>query len=432
MYLEHKICVYLPELERSILSDISDKEYDNLKKMVLSTDGLLWLTHGGPPSEPRSDAELVTGFSRCMISENPGVNFVPLPVESLNDSVTIADTITRVYGQTLQAGQQQGLERAFVEKHGVLHIGRAVEANYLNAIIQNQVTTGAAKPHEIGQLPLRALSLGIATPGLLDTLQFIDDVVYDTPLAKGEVEVQVKATGLNFLDVMVSLGQVSGGFLGVECAGVVSRVDEDTHFNVGDRVCALFLGCFKTFAGGCQDAVVKIPDDVSFAVAASLPVVYATAYYGLYDLAQLQHGESMLIHWGAGGVGQAAIQLAKLKGAEVFATVGSLEKRDLVAEKYGISHNHIFSSRDLSFAQGIKRMTNDRGVDVVLNSMSGQGLRASWDCIAPFGRFIEIGKVDIYSAANLSMYPFKRNVMFASLDLVLIARTNNKLLKKNP
>ncbi|KAL8704317.1 MAG: hypothetical protein Q9201_002503 [Fulgogasparrea decipioides] len=430
VHLEHKTCVYLPEVERSVLSNISDKEYENLKKMVLSVDGLLWLTYGGRSSEPRPEAELVTGFSRCMRSENASIKFITLSLESLDDSMRIADAAAKVYGQTLQSAEQRGLERAFVEKDSVLHIGRVVEANYLNTAVKNQVTTGVAQPYEIGQLPLRPLSLGVATPGLLDTLQFSDDIAYDAPLAKGEVEVQVKATGLNFLDVMVSLGQVSGDFLGVECAGIVSRVGEGTDFNVGDRVCALFLGCFKTFARGSQDAVVKIPDDISFAVAASLPVIYATAYYGLYDLARIQQGESVLIHWGAGGVGQAAIQLAKLIGAEVFVTVGSLEKRDLIADKYGIPHDHIFSSRDLSFAQGIKRTTNGHGVDVVLNSMSGQGLRASWDCIAPFGRFIEIGKVDIYSAANLSMYPFKRNVMFASLDLVLIARTNTKLLKR--
>ena len=430
IYLEHKTCVYLPDLGRSILSNIGDKDYNNLKKLVLSTDGLLWLTYGGRPPELRPEAELVTGFSRCMRSENPSIKFVTISLESLDDNGRIADTVAKVYGQTLQSAEQRGFERAFVEKNSVLHIGRVVEANYLNAAVKNQVTTGIAQPYTIGQLPLRPLSLGIATPGLLDTLQFSDDIAYDAPLAKGEVEVEVKATGLNFLDVMVSLGQVFGDFLGVECAGIVSRVGEGTDFNVGDRVCALFLGCFKTFARGSQDAVVKIPDDISFAVAASLPVIYATAYYGLYDLARIRRGESVLIHWGAGGVGQAAIQLAKLIGAEVFVTVGSIEKRDLVADKYGIPHDHIFSSRDLSFAQGIKRMTNSHGVDVVLNSMSGQGLRASWDCIAPFGRFIEIGKVDIYSAANLSMYPFKRNVMFASLDLVLIARTNTKLLKR--
>ncbi|KAI4248190.1 MAG: hypothetical protein LQ352_005995, partial [Teloschistes flavicans] len=429
-YLEHKVCVYLPELERSILSDISDQDYDSLKKMVSSTNGLLWLTHGGYESDSKPEAELVTGFSRCMRSENPSIKFITLSLESLQDSVKIADTIAKVYGQTLQSAQPGALDRAFVEKNGVLHIGRTVEANYLNAIVKNQVATGVPEPYEWGQQPLRPLALGIATPGLLDTLQFSDDLASDVPLAEGEVEIQVQATGLNFLDVMVSLGQVSGDFLGVECAGIVSRVGRGTDFEVGDRVCALFLGCFKTFARGPQDAVVKIPDDLSFTVAASLPVIYATAYYGLYDLARIQQGESVLIHWGAGGVGQAAIQLAKLIGAEVFVTVGSLEKRDLIREQYGIPHDHIFSSRDLSFAQGIRRMTKGHGVDVVLNSMSGQGLRASWDCIAPFGRFIEIGKVDIYSAANLSMYPFKRNVMFASLDLVLIARTNTKLLKK--
>ncbi|KAL8635389.1 MAG: hypothetical protein Q9228_007114 [Teloschistes exilis] len=184
-YLEHKACVFLPELERSILSD---KDDDSLKKMVSSTNGLLWLTHGGPESDSKPEAELVTGFSRCMRSENPSIKIIALSLESLHDSVKIADTIVRVYGQTLlQSVQQGGIERAFVEKDGVLYIGRTVETDYLNAIVKNQVTTGIAQAYEWGQQPLRPLALGIATPGLLDTLEFSDDLASDLPLAEGEV-----------------------------------------------------------------------------------------------------------------------------------------------------------------------------------------------------------------------------------------------------
>lgn len=272
-YLEHKACVFLPELERSILSDISEQDYDSLKKMVSSTNGLLCLTHGGPESDSKPEAEFVTGFSRCMRLENPSLKFIALSLESLNDSVKIVDTIARVYGQTLlQSVQQGGIERAFVEKDGVLHKGRTVETYHLNAIVKNQVTTGIAQAYEWGQQPLRPLALGIAIPGLLDTLEFSDDLASDLPLAEGEVEIQVQTAGLNFLHVMISLGQVTGDFLGVECAGVVSRVGEGTDLEIGDCVCALFLGCFKTFARGSQDAVVKIPDGLSFTVAASLPV----------------------------------------------------------------------------------------------------------------------------------------------------------------
>ena len=174
----------------------------------------------------------------------------------------------------------------------------------------------------------------------------------------------------------------------------------------------------------------KIPNDMSYSQAAVLPVVFATAYYALYDIARMRKGETVLIHWGAGGVGQAAIQLAQLIGAEIFVTVGSTEKRNLMTQTFGIPHDHIFSSRDLTFAQGMMRMTNNRGVDVVLNSMAGEGLRRSWECIAPFGRFVEIGKADIGASGKLPMFPFKKNVVFASVDLAFMVREDESMLAK--
>ena len=134
-------------------------------------------------------------------------------------------------------------------------------------------------------------------------------------------------------------------------------------------------------------------------------------------MANVQKGETVLIHAAAGGVGQAWIQMAHLRGVEVYATVGTLEKRKLLEDKYGIRRDHIFSSRDLTFAAGIKRMTKNRGVDVIVNALSGAGLRATWECIAPFGRFVEIGKVDIYSSARLNMEMFKNSVSFAFIDV---------------
>lgn len=126
----------------------------------------------------------------------------------------------------------------------------------------------------------------------------------------------------------------------------------------------------------------------------------------------------MLIHWGAGGLGQAAIQLAQVIGCEIYATVGSIQKRDILEQTYGIPRDHIFSSRDLTFADGIRRMTKGRGVDVVLNSTSGDALKASWECIAQYGRFIEVGKYDTMTNMRLPMAPFMKNATFAFMDLI--------------
>jgi NAD(P)-dependent dehydrogenase (short-subunit alcohol dehydrogenase family) len=169
-----------------------------------------------------------------------------------------------------------------------------------------------------------------------------------------------------------------------------------------------------------------MPENLSFRVAAGLSVVFVTAYCALYSIADIQRGESVLIHAAAGGVGQACIQLAKVRGAEIYATVGSTEKRDLLIDTYGISKDRIFSSRDLTFAQGIKRVTKGCGVDVAVNSLSGDALRATWDCIAPFGRFVEVGKIDIYSSARLNMEKFKNNVRFEFVDISFLARNKGQ------
>jgi NADPH:quinone reductase-like Zn-dependent oxidoreductase len=186
---------------------------------------------------------------------------------------------------------------------------------------------------------------------------------------------------------------------------------------VGMRVATCCLDSFKTFVRINYRAVARIPDSVSFPVAAAIPVNYTTAWHSFHDVARVQPGETVLIHSGAGGTGQAAIQVAQYLGATIFATVGTEEKKQWLMQRYKIPDTHIFSSRDITFAQSIKRLTSGRGVDVVLNSLSGEGLAASWECIAPYGRFIEIGKRDIFTHNKLQMFQFAKNVTFRAVDI---------------
>lgn len=169
--------------------------------------------------------------------------------------------------------------------------------------------------------------------------------------------------------------------------------------------------------GLCQ-TFIKVPSFLTTSIAASLPVAFSTAHYAINYVAQLRSDESILTHGAAGGVGQAAIMLTKLIGARIFATVSSESKKQLLMEKYGIESENIFNSRDDSFADGIMRMTNKKGVDVVLSSLAGEALRRTWRCIAWFGRFIELGQKDIESNTGLDMAPFIRNVSYQSVNLL--------------
>ena len=205
-----------------------------------------------------------------------------------------------------------------------------------------------------------------------------------------------------------------------ECAGVVTAVGSNcqSRFRVGDRVCAWFATAYASHAHVRWSNASRIPDSMPFAVAASIPMVFLTAYYGLAEIAKIQRDQTILIHSAAGGVGQAAIMISQHLGAKVFATVGSPSKKSILVKKFGIPEGHIFSNRSRSFKKGLLRITKDEGVDVILNSLSGEALMDSWDCIAEFGTFIEIGKTDIYQNSHLQMKPFDKNVTFASLDLI--------------
>ena len=159
---------------------------------------------------------------------------------------------------------------------------------------------------------------------------------------------------------------------------------------------------------------------MSFTDAASIPAVFCTAYYSLIKVARLQAGESILIQAAAGGVGQAAIMIAQMIGAEIYVTVGSEAKKEHLIATYGIPLNHISNSRTAAFGPEIRQLAHKRGVDVVLNSLGGELLRTTWDTLASYGRFVELGKIDIERNSRLDMATFSKSTTFASFDLEML------------
>ena len=230
---------------------------------------------------------------------------------------------------------------------------------------------------------------------------------------------------------MVSMGLIADTQLGLDAAGVIKRVGSKVStVQAGDRVATFCMGAYRNLLQTHETLVQKIPENLSIEEGATIPCAYITAVQGLIEIGRLQPGESVLIHSAAGGLGQAAIQVAKHIGAEIFATAGSMEKRQILTEEHGIPADHVFNSRDMNFARGVLRMTSGRGVDVVLNSLAGEALRKTWECTAMFGRFIEVGKKDILANSGLDMMPFLRNVTFGCVNIEHMARQNKPLLAK--
>ncbi len=267
-----------------------------------------------------------------------------------------------------------------------------------------------------------AMRLAIGRPGMLDTLGW-DRVAAPAAPAPGQVAIQVHAAGLNFRDVMWAMGLLpdealldgfAGPTLGLECAGIVSAVGADvTAFAPGDRVMAFAPASMGSHAVTEAHAVMRMPGHMGFAAAATVPVAFLTVAYSLGHLAQLQPGERVLVHGGAGGVGLAAIQYARLKGAVVFATAGSQPKRAML-RRLGV--DAVLDSRSLQFADEVMRLTGGQGVDVVLNSVSGEAMELSLGLLRPFGRFLELGKRDFYGNTAVGLRPLRQNISYFGVD----------------
>ncbi|HZN17328.1 MAG TPA: SDR family NAD(P)-dependent oxidoreductase, partial [Micromonosporaceae bacterium] len=266
-----------------------------------------------------------------------------------------------------------------------------------------------------GERPFRLETL---RPGSLDQLQ-LRAFALPGP-GPGEVVVEVKASGLNFRDVLKALGVYPGldgreVTLGDECAGVVAAVGPGvTGVRVGDAVVAVASRSLGTHVVADARLVAVKPEQTSFAEAATVPIAFLTAAYALEHLGRIGRGERVLVHAAAGGVGLAAVQLAQAAGAEVFATAGNDEKRSFL-RSLGVAH--VMDSRSLAFADEVLEETNGEGVDVVLNSLSGEFIPASITTLAPYGRFVEIGKRDIYQNRQIGLGEFRRNLAFFAVDL---------------
>jgi acyl transferase domain-containing protein/NADPH:quinone reductase-like Zn-dependent oxidoreductase/NADP-dependent 3-hydroxy acid dehydrogenase YdfG/aryl carrier-like protein len=274
-----------------------------------------------------------------------------------------------------------------------------------------------------------AYRLGLDRSNTIDGLTL--KAVPRTPPGPGEVEIRVRAAGLNFSDVLKALGLYPGlpdgpVPLGIECSGEVTAVGEGAaRLRVGDGVLTVAPFTFSSHLTVPADQVVRKPDDLSHEEAATIPIAFLTAHYALNHLGRMQPGESVLVHSATGGVGLAAIQLIRAAGGEVLATAGSPEKRQLL-RALGVAW--VMDSRSLAFADEVMEHTHGRGVDLVLNSLSGEALAKSFALLADHGRFLEIGKRDIYQNSRLGMAPFRKNVSFLAIDLDRVMRRSPGLV----
>lgn len=406
------------DLDQPLLSNPGEGDWNGFIKTIeaLQQAAVLWLTNPAQVNSKDPHAALVLGMARTIRSELA----MPLATMELEDwnllgaAKAIVDVIRKVEQgkEDMTSTLDPDLEYAWV--NGTVHIGRFHWYTVPKAL-RNSVPS-----------PPDTKALMIHKRGLLQTLHWSGRPL--PAIASDEVQIDVKAVGLNFTDVLIAMGLVHGvdalgnGFdtFGLEGAGYVSKIGANiTHVKVGDRV--MILGTSSTgLATQVQRPgrfTLRIPDDLSFEDAATMPSVYITVLLGLVDKAQLEKGQSLLIHAAAGGIGIAAIQVARWIGADIYCTVGSEEKAKFLVDELGIPRDRIFHSRDSSFYDDLMAVTNGVGVDCVLNSVSGELLHTTWDCVASNGCMVEIGKRDMIGRAQLALDKFEDNRTFFGIDV---------------
>ncbi|KAI1297499.1 hypothetical protein F5Y03DRAFT_398536 [Xylaria venustula] len=408
----------------SILHSISANMYYRIKTFLaeLVPQGLLWLTTSSQIHCLDPQHSGILGLLRVLRNES-GTSLCTLELDEAT-SPKAWEAVLQVYKKICRTRSEErdaliDPDHEFAYSDGTIYLPRFRWFSVSDELAVQEKGQCSYKRLEIGQR------------GSLKSLRWAERPLRDD-LAGEDVYVDIRAVGMNFKDTLIAMGIVNGpeeagdGF-GIECSGVVRAVGPDVKdLAIGDRVMAITQDAYATTTRTIAALCIKIPNDMSFETAASIPCVYLTVIHGLINLARLEKGQTVLVHSACGGVGLAAIHICQMLGVDtgkIYASVGSSEKVQYLINTFGLPRSHIFSSRDTNFVSGIMRKTEGRGIDVVLNSLSGELLHASWKCVAEFGSMVEIGKRDFVGQGRLELEPFEDNRAFFGVEMsYLIAK----------
>ncbi|KAK3688033.1 hypothetical protein B0T22DRAFT_425418 [Podospora appendiculata] len=409
------------------LEYITTDRFRNLKAFfsALAAPGILWLTKACQIQCREPQYAPILGLMRTLRNEL-GMPIATLELDDWTSAAAI-NAVYDVYQKVQRTHSAEPDERADPDSEFAYSRGTVYLPRYHGMSVTDELATTAA-----GAARKMRKRLEVGKKGILNSLRWVERPEPGLSDLEGqEITIDVKAVGMNFKDTLIAMGMVknderAGDGFGLDCSGVVRTVGPNvTDVKVGDRVMAVGDDAYATVTKAV--AYQKIPDELSFEDAAGMPAVYSTAIYGLLDLAKLEKDQTVLIHSACGGVGIAALNVCRMVGTSVeniYATVGNEEKVQFLMVNFGIPRSHIFNSRDASFRPALMLETAGRGVDIVLNSLSGELLHASWECVAEFGCMVELGKRDFIDRGLLQMSLFEQNRAFFGVDVGAIKNKN--------
>lgn len=427
-----KQCICITELDESLLADMTAVHFTALQAIMEKAQMLLWVVRGAYGQKGDPTGNLVVGFSRAIRSESM-FKFATLDLDAIDqlDDATTIQAIIKIFKNIAAATTTENTEMEFQERKGAFWTPRVVADSQSNEYVYKKINPPAVEDTQFGAGG-RALKMAITTPGMLDSVYFADDELRGQPLADNEIEIQVRAVTIGARDVQAATGQIDAPSFGQECSGIVSSIGKDVRsVAVGDRVAAIAQASLATYARCSADFAIKLSATTPFEDAASLPLAYSSAHYGLIELARLEDDEAVLVLNGAGASGQAAISLAQTIGSQVYATVETAEDKGLLMQAFDLPEEHIFYSKDDQLATSLLRATSNRGVDVVLSIQADAScMQAVLPCIASFGRFVRVEASDASSKVKLDLSNLAANTSFFSFDLHTLAAHKPRVLRR--
>ncbi|KAL3432034.1 putative polyketide synthase [Aspergillus tetrazonus] len=414
-----KICIFLGEADDAILYNLDQTLLEGIRVMSCNSRGVIWVTRGGAVDCARPEMSLASGFIRTLRTEYIGRKFVTLDLDP--KGAAWSETSVEVIGEVVRATigkTPDGLEELeYAERDGAILVPRIYHDVARNKAFSSE-TPGAADNTQASvepfHQPFRPLSLQS------ESLVFSDDESADSrleclPPASIELEPAV---------YLATLGGIIDHITSPAAAGIIRAVGEEAAvqgYSIGDRVvCILQNTSFPSRAIANWKFAVQIPSSLSFQEVVSLPTASLAAYYALVRAARLERDQSLLIHAAAGDIGQASIMLAKHIGAKVYATAGSPAERGLLISKYGLPAEHIFNSSDSSFSTAVLSTTQGRGVDVVLNLLTGELRQESLKLVAPLGHFIDINPRNTQLGGQLATSTLNHGGSITTVDIAAL------------
>lgn len=403
------------------------------KYLAHNTASMVWLTSTGMAQGRSPDGAVVGGLLRTISSEAPTGRFLSIDIDADNFDVGESDMNELV---RILADKQQGLQqpkdsesnedREYAWHSGCLWISRLVPEAALQGYaerIPTPATHGAELLPLDSQGPVRA---AFETPGILSSLYFTPYTDLLKPLPQDWIEVRVAAVGLNWKDLGLTTGRFDGANLSSEYAGVVTSVGAGAahRFAVGDLVYGLGEGQFGNYTRVPAALAQKARDGDDLIALATMPVVFMTTVYAFEYLARLRRAQKVLVHSASGGVGLGAIQLARAKGADVYAMAGSPEKVRFLVEKVGLPRSHVFMSEPAELARAV---VATGGFDVILSTAQGDRLYETIKALAPLGHLVDIGRLDVNNAKSIGLELFQKSASFSSFDLTQVVRSDLEL-----